>query len=1077
MANLPEYSEFTEGVRAFETVDVATAELFNQAIQPLINRTIWLRDNMGEGQISDGSGIEVTSEEETLPLSEWMSHVRERENHTGTQTAATISDFAEAVAENLPVFAEVATTGEAQDVSVVDVGEHYESDNVESVLQEIGDQITDINEALENISPTEPPTKESIGLGDVDNTSDLDKPVSTATQDLLDTKADIDSPIFTGDVRSPTPTLSDNSDKVATTAFVMGTIDAVSSGVSNVAVSAPITNTGTGTSPIIGIGLATSSLSGAMSSTDKAKLDSVAVGAQANTVTSVAGKTGAVVLTKADVGLSGVDNTSDASKPISTATQTALNAKANSSVQIVAGTGLTGGGTLTTNRTLGVVYGTSAGTSAQGNDSRLSDSREWTASTVSQAEAEAGTSSTPRKWTAQRDRQATNAWWNSSADKAKLDGISAGAQANVATNLSQGTRTTTTVPVTSSTGSSATLTAATTSLAGVMSSADKTKLDGISAGATASSGTVTSVGLSVPTGFTGGGAVTTSGNLSLNMASGYSIPTTANQNNWNTAYGWGNHATAGYLKGNAIRVDTVAQLRALNNNLSSCVIVAGYYASGDGGGGVYLRQPSGSEADNGGSIIVDASNSRWKLMEESGHNVRQFGAKGDGVADDTSAFTRAIAAAKLDGRPVIVPCATDAYRITSTINVDFGLKMRGDGTSPYGPSGPWNNRQKGSWLKLDHSGAGFSFKLNNGSGFISGASIRSIGTMRSHADPTTVGWTPTVYDFDFLFNNTDFFMEDVMLLNAYKGVRLENGNAGRGTMNNVRGQCFNLMIELVDVFDTVRLEGIHMWPFWSNEEPVVAWMQDQTTFIRTWRCDNPSFSNLFSIFTNIALEVKQGANGVMNKLKATNWDMDVTNYGVFIEPGVEGVVAQFTNVTSWGPPTENVDSYNHRIMGNNCHLTFANLEGSNLTRGIIRVEGNNNVVDISAVTVGDTARAVEASPIFDVMPGNILRLRGQLDKHTPSQKVYDGGGVFYWPDFANYGISTIVSGTNSVDVVHGLARTPTHGDISIKAATGPAGSGSFWLDASNITATTFTIRTENMAEADIAFSWEASLKS
>jgi hypothetical protein len=50
---------------------------------------------------------------------------------------------------------------------------------------------------------------------------------------------------------------------------------------------------------------------------------------------------------------------------------------------------------------------------------------------------------------------------------------------HVATNLAQGTRTTTTVPVTSSTGSSATLDSATTSLAGVMSSADKTKLNSI----------------------------------------------------------------------------------------------------------------------------------------------------------------------------------------------------------------------------------------------------------------------------------------------------------------------------------------------------------------------------------------------------------------------------------------------------------------------------------------------------------------------------------------------------------------------------------------------------------------------
>lgn len=49
------------------------------------------------------------------------------------------------------------------------------------------------------------------------------------------------------------------------------------------------------------------------------------------TVTSVAGKTGNVTLIKDDVGLANADNTSDLNKPISTATQTALNLKANTS--------------------------------------------------------------------------------------------------------------------------------------------------------------------------------------------------------------------------------------------------------------------------------------------------------------------------------------------------------------------------------------------------------------------------------------------------------------------------------------------------------------------------------------------------------------------------------------------------------------------------------------------------------------------------------------------------------------------------------------------------------------------------
>ncbi len=52
---------------------------------------------------------------------------------------------------------------------------------------------------------------------------------------------------------------------------------------------------------------------------EKSKLAGIAPGAQVNTVASVAGKTGAVTLVKGDVGLSAVDNTADADKPVSTA--------------------------------------------------------------------------------------------------------------------------------------------------------------------------------------------------------------------------------------------------------------------------------------------------------------------------------------------------------------------------------------------------------------------------------------------------------------------------------------------------------------------------------------------------------------------------------------------------------------------------------------------------------------------------------------------------------------------------------------------------------------------------------------
>ena len=63
------------------------------------------------------------------------------------------------------------------------------------------------------------------------------------------------------------------------------------------------------------------------------------------------------------------------------------------------------------------------------------------------------------------------------------------------------------------------------------------------------SGTVTSVAMTVPTGLSiSGSPITSSGTLTLSLASGYKIPLDASLNNFQTAYGWGNHASAGYTK-------------------------------------------------------------------------------------------------------------------------------------------------------------------------------------------------------------------------------------------------------------------------------------------------------------------------------------------------------------------------------------------------------------------------------------------------------------------------------------------------------------------------------------------------
>jgi hypothetical protein len=63
-------------------------------------------------------------------------------------------------------------------------------------------------------------TATHVGLGNVENTSDANKPVSTATQTALDLKANLASPALTGTPTAPTATAGTNTTQVATTAFV-----------------------------------------------------------------------------------------------------------------------------------------------------------------------------------------------------------------------------------------------------------------------------------------------------------------------------------------------------------------------------------------------------------------------------------------------------------------------------------------------------------------------------------------------------------------------------------------------------------------------------------------------------------------------------------------------------------------------------------------------------------------------------------------------------------------------------------------------------------------------------------------
>ena len=181
------------------------------------------------------------------------------------------------------------------------------------------------------VTPTQ--IKAALSLNNVDNTSDLNKPISTATQTALDGKQA--SLGFTAEnaANKSTSVVTDQASNVkyptvkalydwavATFQAALGYTPANRAGDTFTgAISATNlsgTNTGDNATNSQYSGLATS------------KQDTLVSGTNIKTIEgqSLLGS-GNIDLAKGDVGLGNVDNTSDANKPVSTAQQTALDAK------------------------------------------------------------------------------------------------------------------------------------------------------------------------------------------------------------------------------------------------------------------------------------------------------------------------------------------------------------------------------------------------------------------------------------------------------------------------------------------------------------------------------------------------------------------------------------------------------------------------------------------------------------------------------------------------------------------------------------------------------------------------------
>lgn len=121
---------------------------------------------------------------------------------------------------------------------------------------------------------------------------------------------------------------------------------------------------------------------------------------------------------------------------------------------------------------------------------------------------------------------------------------------------------------------------------------------------------------------------------------------------------------------------SIAALRALDKTKFNFAFVTGYYASGDGGGGQYCYDAADTvSTDNGGTVIVAADGGRWKLVHTGLISVKQFGVRGDGVADDFALLQSAVDSSHI-GTRLRLPLGQ--YRVSATWVIKGGITIEGE---------------------------------------------------------------------------------------------------------------------------------------------------------------------------------------------------------------------------------------------------------------------------------------------------------------------------------------------------------------------------------------------------------------
>lgn len=202
-------------------------------------------------------------------------------------------------------------------------------------------------------------------------------------------------------------------------------------------------------------------------------------------------------------------------------------------------------------------------------------------------------------------------------------------------------------------------------------------------------------------------------------------------------------------------------------------------------------------------------------------NVKDFGAKGDGVTDDANAIQAAINFASEKGRKVVMPGTGAAYVTGKSVIVRRGVSVLGDSHNGYAGGSNQSNAvfaRAGTTVNPKHKNSAFILQEV-------GASIGGVQFVHDQPAPTGDSWTPIQYGYCIEAKASWHTIKDISVINGSHGIWLSQTPTAPGgtqvTIDNCRIGAFEVGLRHDSVTDTLAITRVNFGPSWQVDTPVV----------------------------------------------------------------------------------------------------------------------------------------------------------------------------------------------------------------------------------------------------------------